>query len=78
MPKELEDIFEEISAKLNALVLLSITNSSKNMSLREKIQILSQSGITNQEISKILNISPIHVAKEKSLMKKKNKEIQNG
>ena len=78
MPKELEEIFGELSAKLNALILLSIINSSQSMSLKERIQILSQSGITNQEISKILNISPIHVAKEKSLMKKKKEKKQNG
>ena len=47
------------------------------MSLKDKIKILSQNGITNQEISKILDISPIHVAKEKSLAKRKE-VIQNG
>jgi len=72
MPRELEEIFRDISAKLNALILLFIINSPHSMSLKDKIKILSQSGITNQEISKILDISPLHVAKEKSLMKKKN------
>jgi len=71
MSKELEEIFRDISAKLSALILLSIINSPQNMSLKDKIKILSQNGITNQEISKILDITPIHVAKEKSISKKK-------
>jgi len=73
MSKDLEATFEEISSKLNALILLAIINSPQSMSLKEKIKILSQSGVTNQEISKILNKSTVHVAKEKSLMKKEGK-----
>lgn len=72
MAKQLEEIFLDISSKLNALIILTIINSPQSMSLKEKINILSQSGIINKEISKILGISPIHVAKEKSLRKKKN------
>jgi len=70
MTRDLEEIFESIDSKLNTLIILSIINSSQTMSLKEKIQIFSQAGMPNKEISKILGISPVHVAKEKSLMKK--------
>jgi hypothetical protein len=78
MVRDVGELLESMDSKLSALILLSIINSPQSMSLKDKIKILSQNGITNQEISKILDISPFHVAKEKSLMKKKNDSNQNG
>lgn len=71
---QLEEIFQEISAKLSTLILLSLME--KDLNLREKITIMSNTGIKNAEIAKILGISPVHVAKEKSLSKKVTKNAK--
>jgi hypothetical protein len=72
---QLEAIFEEINAKLGALISLSLIE--KDINLKEKIELLSKAGLKNVEIAKILGISQMHVAKEKSLAKNKE-EKQNG
>lgn len=64
----LEEIFQEISAKLSTLISLSLME--KDINLRQRIIIMSNSGLKNTEIAKILGISQVHVAKEKSLAKK--------
>lgn len=70
MVNEINNILENINSKLGVLIALGL--EEKLLSLNKKIKMMSESGMGNQEISKILGISPIHVAKEKSLLKKKN------
>jgi len=69
MPIEIEKIFKEMSGKLSVLISLSL--EGKKLSIKDKVELLSKFDMSNKEIAKILNISEIHVAKEKSLIKKR-------
>ena len=69
---ELENIFKEINSKLSVLISLSLMEK-KNLNLRQKISLIADNGVSNAEIAKILGITPVHVAKEKSLAKKGGK-----
>ena len=69
MVAEIEKIFKEISGKLSVLISLSLEN--KELLIKDKVELLSRFNITNKDIAKILNISEIHVAKEKSLIKRR-------
>ena len=68
---DIEQIFQEINSKLSVLISLSLVD--KEISLKQRIIILSNTGLKNSEIAKILGISQVHVAKEKSLAKKGGK-----
>lgn len=65
---QLENLFEEMNNKLGVLISLSLIGT--DMNLREKIIMLANAGLKNSEIAKILGISQMHAAKEKSLAKK--------
>ena len=69
MVAETEKTFKEINAKLSVLISLALGNKPK--SIKEKVEFLSKLGVSNKDISRILNISEKHVAKEKSLIKKR-------
>jgi len=71
---DLEDTFQEINDKLSVLISLALID--RDISLRQKITLMANTGLKNAEIAKILGITQIHVAKEKSLAKKGRK--QNG
>jgi DNA-binding NarL/FixJ family response regulator len=68
MARDVKELLESIDSKLGALLTLSL--KEKDFSLKESVVILADSGMDNQQIAKSLGISPIHVAKEKSLAKK--------
>jgi DNA-directed RNA polymerase specialized sigma subunit len=61
-------MLEEISKKLSILIKLNLEN--KERSIREKVKLLSDFDLSNKDISMILDISEMHVSKEKSLLKK--------
>jgi len=66
MTDEIKDLNRRFEA------LLALTISTKELKLNEKIQFLGRFDFDNKSISRILGISENHVAKEKSLLKKKN------
>jgi len=68
---DIEEIFQEINSKLSVLISLSLME--KDVSLRQRIIVMANAGLKNVEIAKILGISQVHVAKEKSLAKKGEK-----
>lgn len=74
MKNKTEQIFKEISEKLSILIKLAFFE--KELSIKDKVRFLSNFDISNQEISKILDISEKHVAKEKSLLKKDKRKIK--
>ena len=66
MSEETKDLSKRIE------VLLSLEMIKQEMKLNEKIKFLNNFELDNKSIARILGISENHVAKEKSLMKKKN------
>ncbi len=68
---DIEEIFQEINSKLSVLISLSLME--KDINLRQRIIIMVNAGLKNLEIAKILGISQVYVAKEKSLAKKGKK-----
>ncbi|MEM5835325.1 MAG: hypothetical protein QXM11_02025 [Candidatus Aenigmatarchaeota archaeon] len=71
MKDEVQKLLKEISEKLSVLIKLLVVK--EEWSIRDKIKFLSKFEISNREIAKILNISETYVAKEKSLLKKEDK-----
>lgn len=72
---KLEQLLMEISRKLSILIRLSLKD--EELTIKEGVKLLSQFDLSNKEISQILGISEKHVAKEKSLIKKRV-VIKNG
>ena len=68
---DLEDTFQEINGKLSVLISLALMDM--DLSLRQKITLMANTGLKNAEIAKILGITHVHVAKEKSLARKGGK-----
>ncbi|MBI2105618.1 hypothetical protein HYT56_02140 [Candidatus Woesearchaeota archaeon] len=66
-----KDILKRIDSKLGALIALEMVEDKPNTN-REKIKLLSDLGLSYNEIASILNVKPGYVSKEKALLKKKN------
>lgn len=71
MDKDILNILKKIDAKIGALIALQMVEDMPETN-RNKIKLLSNLGLTNKEIASILNSSEKYIAKEKSLIKKKN------
>lgn len=63
---------EELSKKLSVIIALlnDIKFREDKAQIKEKIAYFVRFGLSNKDISEILNISEKHVSKEKSLLKK--------
>jgi len=64
-----DDLLKEISQKLNVLIALQMVEE-KPKNIKDKIKLLDELGASTLDIADILNISPNHAAKERSLLKK--------
>lgn len=53
---------EEILASLKILIKLTAINTTKDLSFREKVEVLSSVGISSKEIASILNKTPNHIS----------------
>jgi hypothetical protein len=67
-----EAIAIRLDAVISLLYMLVEKLEGKEYSIREKVKHLTDVGLDNQSVAKILKISEKHVSKEKSLMKEKN------
>lgn len=73
MLDETSELLRKINSKLGTLIALQLIEE-KPEKIREKVLLLTKLGLENQEIASILNISSHHVAKEKSLNKRGEKD----
>ena len=74
MEEKIEKILDEINRKLSILIKLNLKD--KEMSIREKVKLLSDFELTNKEISMILDISEKYVSKEKSILRKRKRKYR--
>jgi len=66
-----ENILRSIDIKIGALIALQMVEDKPETN-RQKIKLLSELGLGNGDIASILNVSNKYIAKEKSLIKRKN------
>jgi len=71
MREKEDEILKRIDSKLGALIALEMVEN-KPTTNREKIKLLSDLGLSYNDIASILNVKPGYVSKEKALLKKKN------
>ena len=67
---------EKIVKRLNIVITLLIELVRGESSSREKIKLLSESGLSYKEIASILNLNSNYVAVELTTLKKKKKKIK--
>jgi len=68
---EFKRIIREMNTKLGTLIALQMIEERPEK-VSKRVTLLANLGLGNKEIASILNISEKHVAKEKSLAKRKN------
>jgi len=64
---------EEILANLKILIKLTAINTTKDLSFREKVEVLSSVGISPKEVASILNKTPNHISVTLAELKRSKK-----